>query len=353
MKEKQFDLITFGRCSIDLYSQNIGADFIDIKSFSAFVGGSPLNIAVGARRLGASVTLLTAIGNDKVGDFIINFLNKEEVNTASIPRVDGARTSAVILGIEPPDKFPLVYYRDNAADSQLTIDHVIAADVSKYRILEISGTALNVEPSRSAAFFATEVATNSGVDVVLDIDFRADQWKDVRSFGLMVRAILPNVKIAIGTEEEILAATLQRAEQISIKHQQISAPEISGDIDASIEKILKYGPEVLIVKRGANGVTICYKDGRREEVPGFPVEVLNVLGAGDAFASGFIFGYLQGWNLYKACRMGNASGAWVVQKPGCANDMPYYNEIMSFLEGRGGLVGEQSTPHAKHSIPTT
>ena len=338
MKEKQFDLITFGRSSIDLYSQNIGADFIDIKGFDAFVGGSPLNIAVGASRLGAKTTLLTAVGDDKVGDFIINFLKEQNVNTESIPRIENARTSAVVLGIEPPDKFPLVYYRENAADSQITIDHVIAADISRYKILELSGTALNIEPSRSAAFYAAEVANENDVDIVLDIDFRADQWKDIRSFGLMIRALLPRVKIAIGTEEEILAATLQSADQVAIKHQQISAPEIKGDINISVQKILKTGPEVLIVKRGAKGASIFYKNGKKEDVPGFPVEILNVLGAGDAFASGFIYGYLQGWDLYKACRLGNASGAWVVQKPGCANDMPYYKQIMEFADFRGGLV---------------
>ncbi|HTD92410.1 MAG TPA: 5-dehydro-2-deoxygluconokinase [Chitinophagaceae bacterium] len=340
MKGKSADLITLGRSSIDLYSQNIGAGFVDIKGFDAFVGGSPLNIAVGASRLGAKATLLSAVGNDKVGDFIIHFLEQQNVNTTAIPRIEGARSSAVVLGIEPPDRFPLVYYRDNAADSQVTIDHVIAADISQYRILEISGTALNIEPSRSAVFFAVETANDNGVDVVLDIDFRADQWKDIRSFGLMVRAVLPRVKIAIGTEEEILAATLKNAGQVSIQHQQISAPEVHGDIDEAIQTILKAGPEVLIVKRGSKGATIFRRDGRVEEVPGFPVEVLNVLGAGDAFASGFIYGYLQGWDLYKACRLGNASGAWVVQRPGCANDMPYHDEIMKFAEERGGLVAE-------------
>jgi 5-dehydro-2-deoxygluconokinase len=144
MKEKEFDLITFGRSSIDLYSQNIGADFIDIKGFDAFVGGSPLNIAVGASRLGAKVSLLTGIGNDKVGDFIINFLKNQDVDTDTIARIEGARSSAVVLGIEPPDRFPLVYYRDNAADSQVTIDHVIAAKIDQYKILEISATALNI-----------------------------------------------------------------------------------------------------------------------------------------------------------------------------------------------------------------
>jgi 5-dehydro-2-deoxygluconokinase len=230
-----------------------------------------------------------------------------------------------------------VYYRDNCADSQVTIDHVIAANIPQYKVLEISATALNIEPSRSAVFYAVETAYEHGVDVVLDIDFRADQWKDLRSFGLMVRAILPKVKIAIGTEEEILAATLQHASQVEIKHQQISAPEIKGDINESIQRILKSGPEVLIVKRGSKGATIFTNSGTVTEVPGYPVEVLNVLGAGDAFASGFIYGYLKGWDLYKACRLGNASGAWVVQKPGCANDMPYYDEVMGFVETRGGL----------------
>ena len=337
MNQKPFDLITFGRSSIDLYSQNIGADFIDIKGFDAFVGGSPLNIAVGARRLGAGATLITALGNDKIGDFIMHFLEKEKINTEAIHRIDNARTSAVVLGIEPPDKFPLVYYRDNAADSQVTIDHVIAAGIPKYKVLEISGTALNIEPSRSAVFYAVVTAHENEVDVILDIDFRADQWKDIRSFGLMVRALLPKVKIAIGTEEEVLAATLQTIDQVRIKHQQISAPEITGDIDASIQKILGSGPEVLIVKRGAKGVSIFYKDGKQEEVPGFPVDILNVLGAGDAFASGFIYGYLQGWDHFKSCRLGNASGAWVVQKPGCANDMPYHDELMQFVASKGGL----------------
>ena len=242
-----------------------------------------------------------------------------------------------MLGIEPPDRFPLVYYRDNAADSQINIDHVKAAGIKNFKLLEISGTALNIEPSRSAVFYAVEQAAENGVQVLLDIDFRADQWKDIRSFGLMVRAILPKVDIALGTEEEILAATLQDASQVSIAHQQISAPEIKGNLEEAIKKILDTGVKVLIVKKGSKGATIYSKNSEPKDVPGFPVEILNVLGAGDAFASGFIFGHLQGWDLYKSCRMGNASGAWVVQKPGCANDMPTYAEAMNLIESRGGF----------------
>ena len=331
------DVITFGRSSIDLYSQNIGTPFNDIKGFDAFVGGSPLNIAVACARLGVNASLLTAVGDDKVGEFILDFLQRENVNTQCVPVKRGTRSSAVVLGIEPPDKFPLVYYRDNAADSQIDIDDVQNANIPDYRILLINGTALNVEPSRSATFYATEIADKNDVDVVLDLDFRADQWHDYRAFGLTVRAILPRVKIAIGTEEEILAATLDNASQVVIKDQQISAPEIKGDIDVSINKLLLSGIETLIVKRGEDGASIYGTDGRRTDVPGFPVEVLNVLGAGDAFAGGFLYGILQGWDLYKACRMGNASGAQVVTKNGCANFMPTLEESLGFIEGKGGF----------------
>lgn len=337
MENKKFDVITFGRSSIDLYSQNIGSPFNDIKGFDAFVGGSPLNIAVACTRLGVNASLLTAVGNDKVGEFIINFLNKEGVNTHCIPVKNTARSSAVVLGIEPPDKFPLVYYRDNAADSQVTIDDVQNAQIQDYRILLINGTALNIEPSRSATFYAVEVAEKNNVQVVFDLDFRADQWHDYRAFGLTARAILPKVNIAIGTEEEILAATMSSASQVSIKDQQISAPEIKGDIEASIEQLLSLGTEILIVKRGAEGVSIYKKDKTREDVPGFPVKVLNVLGAGDAFAGGFLYGILQGWDLNKACRMGNASGAQVVTKKGCANFMPTLEESLRFVKEYGGF----------------
>ncbi len=330
-------MITFGRSSIDLYSQNIGSPFNEIKGFDAFVGGSPLNIAVGCARLGVNASLLTAVGRDKVGEFILNFLKNEGVNTYCIPTIESARSSAVVLGIEPPDKFPLVYYRDNAADSQVSIDDVDLAQIPDHRILLINGTAMNMEPSRSATFYAAEIANKNDVDVVLDLDFRADQWHDYRAFGITMRAVLPLVKIAIGTEEEILAATLEHASQVTIKHQQISAPEITGDIQASIKRLLSTGIEILIVKRGRDGASIYKKDGTKEDVTGFPVDVLNVLGAGDAFASGFLYGILQGWNLYKSCRMGNASGAHVVTQKGCANFMPTLNESMDFIEKNGGF----------------
>jgi len=331
--EAKYDVLTFGRSSIDLYSNDLGVPFEEITSFSAFVGGSSTNIAVSCARLGLRTALLTAVGNDQVGNFVMRFLKNEGIHTQFIPTIDGTRTSAVLLGIEPPDRFPLVFYRDNASDLQITIDHVIQANVSQFRTIILSGNALSKDPSKTATLFAAEEASRAGVPLMLDLDFRADQWFDPRAYGVMVRALLPRIKIVIGTEEEILAATLQDASQISIKHQQISAPEISGNLDRAIRSILEQGVEVLVVKRGADGCSLFCRGEEEQRVPGFPVEVLNVLGAGDAFAGGFAYGYLQGWSLHKACRMGNACGAILVTRQGCANFMPTVKEVEEFIGG--------------------
>ena len=139
--ERTYDILTMGRSSIDLYSNDVGAPFVDIRSFGAYIGGCPTNISVGTCRLGLRSVLLTGIGEDPVGGFLLKFLADEGVETRFIVRKPGHRTSAVILGIEPPDKFPLVHYRDNCADIELTIDDVLAAPVAESRTLLISGLA--------------------------------------------------------------------------------------------------------------------------------------------------------------------------------------------------------------------
>ncbi|MBX2819024.1 MAG: 5-dehydro-2-deoxygluconokinase [Rhodothermaceae bacterium] len=333
---KKYDVLTFGRSSIDLYSNDIGAPFEEITSFGAFVGGSSTNIAVSCSRLSLHTALLTAIGDDQVGKFIMRFLQDEGIVTSYIPTVEG-RTSAVILGIEPPDRFPLVYYRNNAADLQITIDHVLETGLDQFKVIVLSGNALSRDPSKTSTLFAAEHANQIGVPLFLDLDFRADQWFDPRAYGVMVRALLPRVKVVIGTEEEVLAASLRDSSQVTIKHQQISAPEIKGNIDTAIQTILERGVEVLIVKRGSDGCSVFEKGKSEVRVPGFPVEVLNVLGAGDAFAGGFTYGFLQGWDWYKACRMGNACGAIVVTRHGCANFMPTLDEVHAFVDNHGGF----------------
>src|SRR5438445_1049888 len=218
MTKEAFDLITMGRSSIDLYANEVGAAFVDIKSFAAYVGGSPTNIAVGAQRLGLRTAVLTAVGEDPVGDFILSFLHKEGVETKFIPRKPGTRTSAVVLGIEPPDRFPLVFYRDNCADRELSIDDVLAAPLADTTVFQFAGTNLSFEPSRSATLYAAERAREAGARVVLDVDFRPDQWHDTRAFGVAARSALRLVDVVLGTADEVKAAVLADPEDVRIEH---------------------------------------------------------------------------------------------------------------------------------------
>lgn len=334
---KQYELLNIGRSSIDLYSNDVGTPFVEISSFAAYVGGSPTNMSVGARRLGVNSALLTGLGEDPVGDFILHFLEQEGVETRYIVRKPGHRTSAVVLGIEPPDKFPLVYYRDNCADIEITIDDVLAAPVQDVQVVEFAGTNFSKDPSRSATIFAAELAQRSGAKVVLDIDFRPDQWYDPRAFGVAIRSVLRNVNVVIGTQDEINAAMLTDPAQMTLTHSQVSDTRVEGDIDAAIRRLLELGPEAVIEKRGDEGARVHLRDGQAIDAPGFPVEVYNILGAGDAFGAGFLYGYIKGWDWYRSARLGNACGAIVVTKHGCANFMPTLDEVMAFVEGYGGL----------------
>jgi 5-dehydro-2-deoxygluconokinase len=315
--ESKFDVLAIGRSSIDLYANETGVPFTEIKSFAAYVGGCPTNISVGARRLGLRTALLNPLGEDLVGDFVLNFLQREGVETSFSKRKPGRRTSAFLLAINPPDSFPLVPYRDNCADLELTIDDVLTAPIAASRVLLLTGTGLSRQPSRDATLFAAMQAREHGAKVILDLDFRSELWPDPRNYAIALRSLLPLSDVVIGTSEEVENALLHE--------------------DKKVETMLAGGPDALVMKRGAQSTLVYTRDGERLEVETFPVEVYNVLGAGDAFASGFLYGYLKGWDWSRAARMGNACGAIVVTRHGCANFMPYEHEALAFIDERGGF----------------
>ena len=336
MGQSSYDVLAIGRSSIDLYAREIGVPFTEIKSFAAYVGGSPTNISVGTRRLGLRTALLTAVGEDYVGDFVLNFLEKEGIATEFSPRKPGRRTSAFILGIEPPDRFSLVPYRDNCADLELTTEDVERAPLSESRVLLITGTGLSRQPSLDATRFAAERARAHGAKVVLDLDFRPELWPEAGAYGIAMRSIMRLVDVSIGTHDEVKRAVLSDSINQSSDGAG-DAPVMSDELLSGIEAVISTGPQALVMKRGAASTLICLQGGVVSEVPTFPVEVLNVLGAGDAFASGLLYGYLKGWDWQRAARMGNACGALLVTRHGCANFMPYEQEVLTFIEERGGF----------------
>lgn len=316
-RNRAYDVLCMGRSSIDLYAHEIGVPITGVRSFDAYVGGCPTNVSVGTRRLGLRSALLTGLGTDQVGDFVLHFLNHEGVDTQWIPRFADRRTSAVVMAIQPPDRFPLTFYRDNCADIGLSIDDVRRAPVADSRLLFLSGTGLSLEPSRTATIFAAEVARRSVTEVLLDIDYRAGLWPSADAFGVHVRQLAALSDLAIGTQEEIEAATGET------------------DPDRGAARLFAGHLKLVVLKRGADGCRIYHRDGPTSDVPPFAVEILNVLGAGDAFASGFVYGHLRGWPPEKSGRFGNAVGAIVVTRHGCANFMPSLDEVREFMTTHG------------------
>ena len=332
-----FDTFHMGRSCMDLYSNDVGVEFPKIKSFAAYVGGSPTNMSVGCRRLGLNAALLTAFGEDPVGDFVVHFLTAEGVDIRFSPRKKDRHTSLVVLGIEPPDKFPLVFYRDNCADIALEISDVLAAPIADSRVFQFAGTNLSREPSRSATLIAAELARKAGTDVVLDLDFRPDQWHDPRAYGITIRSILPFVDIVMGTEDEINAAMLTDPNAVRLTHSQVSDARVAGNTAHHARVLLDHGPRLVLEKRGGQGARIHKRDQAVDDVPGFTVQVQNILGAGDAFGAGFLYGFVKDWDLHRAVRLGNACGAMVVARHGCSISMPGLSEVLAFADGQGGL----------------
>jgi 5-dehydro-2-deoxygluconokinase len=312
-----YDVLTMGRSCIDLYAHQIGVPITEVTSFDAYVGGCPTNISVGTRRLGLRSALLTAVGDDQVADFVLAFLNREGVETRFIPRKPGRRTSAVIMAIQPPDRFPLTFYREGCADRELTTEDVQRAPVAESAIVLVTGTGLSHEPSRSATMHAAQRAAAAGSQVFVDVDYRPDQWSSRAAFAAAVQQLMRHAALVIGTEEEFVAAA------------------DTDDVEGAIGTLQKVTDAPLVLKRGARGATL-FRNGTRTDVAPFRIEVLNVLGAGDAFASGLITGIRRGWPLERAIRMGNATGAIVVTRHGCANFMPTDAEVEAFVRDQGG-----------------
>lgn len=328
----QFDVIAIGRSGLDLYAEQIGVSFDRIESFAAYVGGTPANIAVGLRRLGLRAALATAVSADPVGDFILRFLNDEGVDTQFISRKPGTKSGMTLLGIMPPDEFPRVHFRENGADLSQTIADVVDLPMAATRAVLVVGTSLTQSPGREATLFAAEEARRSGAVVVLDLDYRADLWADRLSYAVSVRALARLCDTAIGTQEEIAAAAATSAGvEVHGDGGPAGGSRDDEDLAAAVRSLMELGPEMIIEKRGSQGSRIHRRGEGVVDVPGFRIEVQNTLGAGDAFASGFLFGVLQEWDPPRAARFGNACGAIVVSRHACSASCPSFDEVKNFI----------------------
>jgi 5-dehydro-2-deoxygluconokinase len=328
---RALDVICLGRIAVDLYAQQIGARLEDVSSFAKYLGGSSANIAFGCARLGLKSAMLARVGNDHMGRFLTETLEREGCDVSHL-WIDYERlTGLVLLGLEDRDTFPLVFYRENCADMAVDESDFDEAFIASSKALLITGTHFSTDQVNRASHRALEYARRNQVRTVLDIDYRPVLWgltgkadgetRFIANEGVTahLQGILPMIDLVIGTEEEF---------------------RIAGGQDRLIDALAAVRTvtdATLVVKRGPLGCSIIEGDvpATLEHAPvyrGVEVEVLNVLGAGDAFASGFLAGWLRDEPVEACANTANACGALVVSRHGCAPAMPTAAELSYFLD---------------------
>lgn len=330
-----YDLITVGRVNMDLYAQDIGAAFEDVTGFDAMVGGSPSNIAIATSRLGLRSIAFTGVGDDRVGDYVLRYLKDEGVITDFVYRKSGKLTSLALLGVQPPDHFPLSFYREDPADIHLTVEDAEALPFDQTRALLLSGNTFSRGTCADAGRYCGEEARRQGLTTFMDLDLRPTDWTHPRAYGLTLRSVFPLVDVIVGTEDEFFAA-LAPAPELVLAGDPVGEAELE-TLNGLIEQVIENGTcDTIVLKRGPRGIAVL-SSSDRVEVPGFPVEVVNTVGAGDAFAAGLIRSRLAGWDWYRSARFANACGAIEVTRHGCSAAFPTEAEVTEFAETHGGL----------------
>ncbi|WP_405808216.1 5-dehydro-2-deoxygluconokinase [Streptomyces sp. NBC_00210] len=345
-----YDVITMGRIGVDLYPLRTGVPLAQVDTFGKFLGGSATNVAVGAARLGRRTAVITRTGQDAFGEYLHQALREFGVDDRWVTPVAAYPTPVTFCEIFPPDNFPLYFYRQPKAPDLDIHDHELdLEEIRAARVFWMTGTGLCAEPSRTATLTALAHRDRSGT-TVFDLDWRPMFWTDPDEARPYYAEALAHATVAVGNLEECEIATGER------------------EPHAAARALLAAGVELAVVKQGPKGVLAVHRDGTQAEVPPVPVDVVNGLGAGDAFGGALCHGLLSGWELERIMRYANAAGAIVAARLACSTAMPYAAEVDQVLSGApvppsptlppGDGPAHHSTPPpgdgpAHHSTPPT
>lgn len=310
-----FEVITMGRVSVDLYPEQIGATLAEVTSFAKSLGGSATNVAVAAARLGHRSAVITKVGDDGFGPYVREALEEFGVDARWVGTDPKLRTPIVFCEIHPPDYFPLLFYREpKAPDMNLGIEDLDLDAVTAARLFWTTGTGLSDEPSRSATLAALDERSNvPGGITVHDLDYRPTLWRSEDDARRYNQEALRHATVTVGNQDEVEMVVGVR------------------DPHRASAALLERGVKLAIVKQGPRGVLARTADGV-VEVPPIEVEVVNGLGAGDAFGGALCHALISGWNPERTIRYANAAGAIVASRLACADDMPTREEVEDLLE---------------------
>jgi 5-dehydro-2-deoxygluconokinase len=327
---KKLDLITIGRSSVDLYGAQIGGKLEDVRGFRKYIGGSPTNTACGTAKLGLKSAVITAVGDEHMGRFVTEELARLGVDTTGV-KVDPDRlTGLVLLGIRDKEQFPLIFYRENCADMGLTPEDIDPGFIRRARALVASGTHLSHPQVAASTIKALEIARDDGMQTALDIDYRPNLW-GVAGHGDGESRFVESAEVTAK-----LQTTLHLFDLIVGTEEEFHIAGGSTDTVAALRAVRDKSDATLVCKLGAKGAVAFTGDipdnvENGPVVPGFPIEVFNVLGAGDGFMAGLLKGWLDGEDWARAITYANACGALAVSRHGCTPAYPSLQELEFFL----------------------
>jgi len=319
-QDHSLDLIGIGRLCIDLNADQFNRPMEETSSFTKYVGGSPANITIGSSRLGLKTGFIGKVADDQMGRFIVQYLKINDIDTSEVS-VDhtGAVTGLAFTEIKSPEDCSILMYRDNVADLKLETADVSEDYIKQSKVLLVSGTALAASPSREAVFLALDFARKNNVVVIMDLDYRPYTWKSAQETAVYYNLAAEKCDVIIGTREEF-----DMMEQFE--------KDFNQDDQKTAQKWFDYCAEVVVIKHGSEGSIAYTKNGDSHKGGTFKTKVLKTFGAGDAYASAFIFGLMNGWDIPKAMEFGSASAAIVISKHSCSDAMPTKSEIDEFID---------------------
>ncbi|TBX20646.1 bifunctional 5-dehydro-2-deoxygluconokinase/5-dehydro-2-deoxyphosphogluconate aldolase [Nioella sediminis] len=328
---KPLDVITIGRSSVDLYGQQVGGRLEDMGSFQKYIGGSPTNMAAGTARLGLRSALITRVGDEHMGRFIREELAREGVDVRGVKTDPERLTALVLLGIRDQEQFPLIFYRSDCADMALCEEDIDPDFISEARAIVATGTHLSHPRTEAAVLKSLRLAREAGAQTALDIDYRPNLW------GLAGHGDGESRFIASDEVTEKLQSTLHLFDLIVGTEEEFHIAGGTTDTVAALRAVRKVSGATLVCKRGPMGAVAFEGDipdslDDGQTGPGFPIEVFNVLGAGDGFMSGLLKGWLDGEDWPTALTYANACGAFAVSRHGCTPAYPSWEELQFFLK---------------------
>jgi len=307
-----YDVIAMGRLGVDLYPLQTRVGLEEVSSFGKFLGGTAANVAVATARYGHDVALVSRTGDDAFGRYLMSELGRLGVDSRFVTPVPELPTPITFCEIHPPDHFPITFYRyPKAPDMEIDAAGLDLTAISESRILWLTVSGLSDEPSRSAHHAALAARGSEGL-VILDLDYRPDFWDGADRARVEIADVLSMVDVVVGNETECEVAVGTR------------------DPETAADRLLEGGPDMVVVKQGPKGV-FARRGDDRVSVPALQIEILNGLGAGDAFGGALCHGLLSGWELDRSIRYANAAGAIVASRLECSTAMPTPVEVESLL----------------------